>query len=143
VALRSGRVAELPTPKPGKPLPERRALMLWIEDAEGRVLMQRRPPTGIWGSLWSLPEHADHETARTWFAEHIAGDFDAAETLAPVAHGFTHYRLQIQPLRWRGARPDTAARDNAAPAPTDLRWTPRDALAALGLPAPVRKLLDT
>ena len=57
VALREGRVDELPTPKPGKPLPERRALMLWIEDADGRVLMQRRPPTGIWGSLWSLPEH--------------------------------------------------------------------------------------
>jgi A/G-specific adenine glycosylase len=143
VALRTGRVAELPTPKPGKPLPERRALMLWVEDAEGRVLMQRRPPTGIWGSLWSLPEHADHETARAWFAEHIAGDYDAAETLAPVAHGFTHYRLHIQPLRWRGTRPDAATRDNAGPASTDLRWTPRDALAALGLPAPVRKLLET
>src|SRR5688572_8905204 len=61
VALRTGRVAELPTPKPGKPLPERRAWMLWIEDAEGRVLLQRRPPTGIWGSMWSLPEHADQD----------------------------------------------------------------------------------
>ncbi|HKN79229.1 MAG TPA: A/G-specific adenine glycosylase, partial [Lysobacter sp.] len=39
VALREGRVDELPTPKPGKPLPERRALMLWIEDAAGNVLM--------------------------------------------------------------------------------------------------------
>lgn len=143
VALRTGRVAELPTPKPGKPLPERRALLLWIEDADGRVLMQRRPPTGIWGSLWSLPEHANHDAARTWFAEHIVGDYDAAEPLAPVAHGFTHYRLHIQPLRWRATQRGTAARDNAGPASTDLRWTPRDALAALGLPAPVRKLLET
>ena len=142
VALRTGRVAELPTPKPGKPLPERSALMLWIEDDAGRVLMQRRPPTGIWGSLWSLPEHADRDAARTWFSEHIGGDFDAAETLAPVAHGFTHYRLQIQPLRWRATQAPTAARDNAPPATQDLRWTPRDALGALGLPAPVRKLLD-
>ena len=143
VALRTGRVAELPTPKPGKPLPERHALMLWIEDDAGRVLLQRRPPTGIWGSLWSLPEHADHDAARVWFADHVGGDYDAAEALEAIAHGFTHYRLQIQPLRWRAAPLRSIARDNAAPAVTELRWTPRDAIAALGLPAPVRKLLET
>ena len=137
VALREGRVDELPTPKPGKPLPERRALMLWIEDADGRVLMQRCPPTGIWGSLWSLPEHADHEAARAWFTGHVRADFDAAEPLAPIAHGFTHYRLQIQPLRWRATLPLPAPRDNA-----DLRWIGRDAIASLGLPSPVRKLLE-
>jgi A/G-specific adenine glycosylase len=141
-ALRTGRVAELPTPKPGKPLPERRALMLWIEDAEGRVLLQRRPPTGIWGSLWSLPEHADHEAARTWFASQVDADFDAAESLAPIAHGFTHYRLQIQPLRWRATLAKPATRDNPDPDSTgDLRWIAREDIAALGLPSPVRKLL--
>lgn len=140
VALRDGRVAELPTPKPGKPLPERRALMLWIEDAAGQVLLQKRPPTGIWGSLWSLPEHGDADAARAWFDSQVDADFDAAEPLAPIAHGFTHYRLQIQPLRWRATTPRPAARDNAAPA--ELRWIARDALAALGLPSPVRKLLE-
>lgn len=140
VALRDGRVAELPTPKPGKPLPERRALMLWIEDEAGQVLLQKRPPTGIWGSLWSLPEHADHDAARAWFAEHVSADFDAAEPLAPIAHGFTHYRLQIQPLRWRPTTPRFGVRDNDAPA--ELRWIARDSLATLGLPSPVRKLLE-
>ncbi|MUV15407.1 A/G-specific adenine glycosylase [Noviluteimonas gilva] len=137
VALREGRTAELPTPKPGKPLPERSALMLWIEDAQGRVLLQRRPAAGIWGSLWSFPEHADRDAARAWFAEHIAAEFESAETLAPVAHGFTHYRLQIQPLRWRGTDPPRATSDNG-----DLRWIPRASLGTLGLPAPVRKLLE-
>ncbi|MGO4550393.1 A/G-specific adenine glycosylase [Lysobacter sp. 2RAF19] len=137
VALREGRTAELPTPKPGKPLPERSALMLWIEDAQGRVLLQRRPATGIWGSLWSFPEHADRDAARAWFADHIAAEFETSEALAPVAHGFTHYRLHIQPLRWRGTQPLPAASDNG-----DLRWIPRASLGTLGLPAPVRKLLE-
>jgi A/G-specific adenine glycosylase len=110
---------------------------LWIEDADGRVLMQRRPPTGIWGSLWSLPEHADHDAARAWFTGQVHADFDAAEPLTPIAHGFTHYRLQIQPLRWRATRPLPAPGDNA-----DLRWIARDAIASLGLPSPVRKLLE-
>jgi len=137
VALHEGRVAELPTPKPGKPLPERQAIMLWAEDPAGNVLLQRRPATGIWASLWSLPEAADHENARHWFDMHLAGDYDSASPLAAVAHGFTHYRLQIQPLRWRATRPLPAPRDN-----DDLRWIGRDAIASLGLPSPVRKLLE-
>ena len=138
VALRDGRVAELPTPKPGKPLPERRTLVLWAEDSTGRVLLQRRPPVGIWAALWSLPEHDDHDAARHWFDVHLAGDYDHAEPLQAIAHGFTHYRLQIQPLRWRGAEAKSAVGDNV-----DLRWVARDELVALGIPAPIRKLLES
>jgi A/G-specific adenine glycosylase len=137
VALQEGRVAELPTPKPGKPLPERQAIMLWAEDRAGNVLLQRRPPTGIWASLWSLPEAADHENARHWFDKHLAGEYDTASPLAAVAHGFTHYRLQIQPLRWRDVALRTQLADN-----DDLRWVPRDAMRTLGIPAPIRKLLQ-
>ena len=137
VALHEGRVAELPTPKPGKTLPEREAIMLWAEDRAGNVLLQRRPPTGIWGSLWSLPEAADRESARHWFDTHLAGDYDTASPLAAVAHGFTHYRLQIQPLRWRDVALRVHVADN-----DDLRWVPRDAMRTLGIPAPIRKLLQ-
>jgi A/G-specific adenine glycosylase len=137
VALQEGRGAELPTPKPGKPLPERQAIMLWAEDRAGNVLLQRRPPTGIWASLWSLPEAADHENARHWFDKHLAGEYDTASPLAAVAHGFTHYRLQIQPLRWRNVALRTQLADN-----DDLRWVPRDAMRTLGIPAPIRKLLQ-
>jgi len=137
VARRDGRVAELPTPKPGKPLPEREAIVLWLQDETGRVLLQRRPPVGIWAGLWSLPEHADHLAARRWFDAHLCGDYDLAEPLATVPHGFTHYRLAIHPLRWRNASPRDAVGDNP-----DLRWVDSAQTAALGLPAPIRKLLD-
>ncbi|MEJ7747173.1 MAG: A/G-specific adenine glycosylase [Luteimonas sp.] len=138
VALREGRVAELPTPKPGKPLPERRAMMLWVQDDQGRVLLQRRAPTGIWASLWSLPEAEDHDSARDWFARHLHGDYDHAEPLPTIAHGFSHYRLHIQPLRWRAIRARAIVRDN-----DELRWIAHDELQSLGLPAPVRTLLHT
>ena len=136
VARRQGRVLELPTPKPGKPLPERDAVVLWLEDDAGRVLLQRRPPVGIWAGLWSLPEHADHRAARLWFDTHLRGDYDHAEPQAAVPHGFTHYRLTIHPMRWRHAVARDAVRDNP-----DLRWIDPTQLAALGLPAPIRKLL--
>ena len=136
IARQHGRVPELPTPKPGKPLPERDAVVLWLEDDDGRVLLQRRPPFGIWAGLWSLPEHADHHAARLWFDMHLRGDYDHAEPQAAVPHGFTHYRLTIHPMRWRHAVSRDVVRDNP-----DLRWIDPTQLAALGLPAPIRKLL--
>jgi A/G-specific adenine glycosylase len=138
-ALRDGRVAELPTPKPGKPLPERKAVMLLIRDRDGRALLQRRPPAGIWASLWSLPEAENHDAARAWFETHLRGAaYDDGEALAPLAHGFTHYRLLMQPKAWHGLALRAAVRDNDA-----LRWVAREELTALGIPAPVRSLLET
>ncbi|WP_202843923.1 A/G-specific adenine glycosylase [Luteimonas saliphila] len=136
-ALRDGRVEELPTPKPGKPLPERHALALLLHDAQGRVLLQRRPPTGIWAALWSLPEHPDHDQARAWFGGHVGEGYDTGEALDPIAHGFTHYRLTLQPLEWREAVLAARVRDD-----DDLRWVARDELLSLGIPAPIRSLLE-
>lgn len=138
IALASGRVAELPTPKPGKPLPERKAIVLLLQDQQGRVLLQRRPPAGVWAALWSLPEAGSHEDARAWFDANIAGDYDGGQPLAAIAHGFTHYRLELQPVRWGGVAPRAAVRDN-----DDLRWVARDELPTLGIPAPIRKLLES
>ncbi|MEO6263449.1 MAG: A/G-specific adenine glycosylase [Luteimonas sp.] len=137
VALREGRVAELPTPKPGKPLPERKALVLLARDCDGRVLLQRRPSTGVWAALWSLPEADDHAGARSWFERHLEGDYEQVEALDAIDHGFTHYRLQLQPLRWRGVAPRARVADN-----DDLRWVAREQLVSLGIPAPIRKLLQ-
>ena len=141
VARHENRVAELPTPKPGKPLPQRRALVLLARDRNGRVLLQRRPPAGVWATLWSLPEAGDHDSARDWFARHLNGDFDAGEPLAAIDHGFSHYRLQLQPLRWDELALRARVADNDGGQP--LRWIARCELPMLGIPAPIRKLLES
>jgi len=135
VALREGRIAELPESKPGKPLPERRTLMLLLRDGE-RVLLVRRPPTGVWSGMWSLPEVADHDEAREFVAAHSAADFEDNVPLALIEHAFSHYRLHIAPLLWRVAAPSARIGDNPG-----QRWQALDALDEVGLPAPVRKLL--
>jgi A/G-specific adenine glycosylase len=135
VALREGRIAELPQTRPGKPLPERRTLMLVLRDPEGRVLLARRPATGVWSGMWSLPEVSDHDEAREFVARHSDADFEANMPLALIEHTFSHYRLHIAPLLWRDAAPGPRIGDNGQ------RWQPLDALDEVGLPAPVRKLL--
>jgi A/G-specific adenine glycosylase len=144
VARREDRIAELPTPKPGKPLPERRTIMLVLRDAAGRVLLERRPASGVWSGMWSLPEVADHDGARAFVATQVRADFDANTPLPLIEHGFSHYRLHIAPLLWDGVAPAARVADPAADegAAAPQRWAPAEALADIGLPAPVRKLLD-
>ena len=136
VARRDGLVEALPTPKPARPLPEREASALWLENAAGDILLQRRPGTGIWASLWTLPQADTDADLRTWFAREAEGDYDAAEALPVLVHTFSHYRLHLQPLRLRKVALRARVRDN-----DDLRWVARGELATLGLPAPIRKLL--
>jgi len=137
-ALREDLVDALPTPRPGKTLPEREAIALLLEDAEGRLLLQRRPSTGIWASLWTLPQAETEAELREWFGRELDGDFDAAEALPAIVHTFSHYRLHLQPMRLRKVAPRARVGDNEA-----QRWVARAELAGLGLPAPIRKLLDS
>ena len=138
VARREGRTAELPTPKPGKALPQRQASVLWLFNAHGEMLLQKRPPTGIWASLWTLPQADDAASSRAWFEHALQGDFAGAEALPAIDHAFSHYRLRLHPLRLR----EVALKDRVGDNP-DLRWVARGELAALGIPAPIRKLLES
>ena len=88
--------------------------------------------------MWSLPEQTDLAAARDWLERHVEGDFDAAQAGAAIAHGFSHYRLRIHPHRIANTRPRDAVGDN-----DQLRWATRADLLAIGLPAPVRRLLQS
>lgn len=134
VARREGRTAELPTPKPSRTLPEREAVALLLRDAQQRVLLQKRPDTGIWAQLWTLPQADAGSVLQDWFDAHVEGSLEDAEELPVLQHTFSHYKLHLQVLsrQVHGLRVEE---------PT-LRWVANDELPALGLPAPIRKLLD-
>jgi A/G-specific adenine glycosylase len=134
VARREGRIAELPSPRPTKALPQRAVRVLLIERA-GAILFEKRPSVGIWAGLWSLPEVAvDDDIARQCKAR-FATDVVVGEALAPIDHGFTHFRLTIHPQRI-GVRKWPAR----AEAP-GLLWLTRDDALAAALPAPIKALI--
>jgi A/G-specific adenine glycosylase len=137
IALRDGLTDALPTPKTSKPPPEREAVVLWLENADGEILLTRRPPVGIWPSLWTLPQADDDTTMREWFAQQMRGNYERAEELPTILHTFTHFRLHLQPLRLRKVALRNAVRENDA-----MRWVSWKELPMLGLPAPIRKLLE-
>ena len=130
-ALRAGRVDELPTPRPRKALPVRRTVMLLIEGEEG-VLLERRPPVGIWPGLYSLPECAPE--AETDCLERLG--IEVGESLPGLRHTFSHYHLDIEPRRARMKDPAVRVMDDGS-----LLWYNPDRPPP-GLPAPVRKLIE-
>jgi A/G-specific adenine glycosylase len=134
IALRDSRVAALPAPRPRRELP-RRAVTVLLLVRDGRILLEERPPLGIWAGLWSLPEVG----RGTDVAPHVAARFGACagdvHELPPIRHTFTHFALTMHPVRVPIVRwPATAAEPGVA-------WLSRDAALAAALPAPVRKLL--
>ncbi len=137
IANATGRQRELPVARPKKVVPTRRTWMLVLR-VGGSVLLERRPPAGIWGGLWSLPEAADESSLAE--RARALGAAGAPERLAPLTHTFTHFRLDIEP---RLAHLDTAATPTSLDARDDeSAWVPLADIGTYGVPAPVRKLLD-
>ena len=141
VALASGSVDQLPTPKPRAAVPERRIAMLVLRHGD-QVLLEKRPPSGIWGGLWSFPESACDASAAALDAAAAAfaashGPVASITHDAPFVHGFTHFRLTVLPVVVLLAN-RLAVLDDAA---SDRSWMSLADARAVGLPAPIKKYL--
>ena len=138
------RIAELPARKPKKAIPEKSTIMLVVLH-DGDILMEQRPPEGIWGGLLSLPEldrlitsSVDDDIAgQLARALSAFGEIKAVHPLAGFMHGFTHYRLSVAPLKVMLQQRYPMA------APPNYLWRPLADIGAAALPSPVRKLLAT
>jgi len=117
VARKAGRIAELPAARPRKALPLRKTTWFVYLEA-GRVLLERRPSPGIWGGLWCFPEEKMFRFP--------------GKKLTAIDHGFTHFRLRIQPLLFEGQFGEARGR----------LWIDLGEAAGAAVPAPVRKLLQ-
>jgi A/G-specific adenine glycosylase len=117
-ARKAGRIGEFPPPRERRELPQREATWLVLR-RNGAVLVEQRPSPGIWGGLWCFPE-VNGKRPR------------GAKALAPIEHGFTHFRLRIRPFLVEiGVR---------ARFPQG-RWLKLEEADGAALPAPVRTLL--
>ncbi|KND58939.1 A/G-specific adenine glycosylase [Candidatus Paraburkholderia schumanniana] len=133
VANIDGRQRELPAARPKRAVPTRTTWMLVLRNGDS-ILLEKRPPTGIWGGLWSLPEAAD-ETALAAVAHSLGGD-EKLQPLAPLSHTFTHFKLAIEPRLGEARGATREAMNN------ETVWAPLARIDSYGVPAPVRKLLD-
>ena len=140
VAMASDRIADFPAKKPKKTIPVKTIAMLLVQDNQ-QVWLEKRPDSGIWGGLLSLPElplqtdmvQMNLQIRQT--LQHL-GEVAGVLPLEKINHVFSHFKLEITPyhicLRTR----------HAAVSENTHVWYPIDQFADAALPAPVKKLLS-
>lgn len=138
LAFKQDLTAEIPGKKPRKTLPVRATRMHIIRSPDNRVLLQKRPPMGIWGSLYSLPEGPTHTSApEDKLPNSIKLDTHKSLALDPIRHTFSHYHLDIEPVLHATTRAGNSVADSDR-----WLWYPLDHSLQVGLAAPVKKLLS-
>ena len=130
--------AEYPQKKPARAKPHKRTLML-LHRCDDQILLWRRPPSGIWGGLWSLPE-VDQEIDVELWQQSFLKTCQPPRTIQEdvIRHQFTHYSLDISlAIIEMEQLPDSISDEE------NYAWVAITDLANHGLPTPVRKLLST
>jgi A/G-specific adenine glycosylase len=123
----------LPVGKRRKPLPEKTTFMLLLKNPDGRIWLEQRPPTGLWGGLWCLPQ-IDNMKQLDGLLVSLGLDAKEQQTLMRFRHTFSHFHLDITPVL-------LAVRLQTQVADRQGLWTDAARLASLGLAAPVKRLL--
>ena len=135
-ALAEAAVEQYPGRKPKKARPLKSTTMVLAVN-DGAVYLERRPPSGIWGGLWSLPE-LDHDGVAEWCRDRLDASGSDIVAWGVLRHSFSHYDLDIQPVV---VHIDAGSR-KVADGP-DATWHRLDAAPPGGIAAPVQKLIDS
>ena len=141
VAHNTSREHLLPTPKVRKASPIRACSLLVIVYKD-QILFQKRPPLGIWGGLWSLPEipfaPATSDDSHKLLQEHLQNlgmELQDAKPLTAFSHTFTHFKLNIQPWLINVKKPLLCVQEPG------YAWLDSAQQLDAGMPAPIKKIM--
>jgi len=130
-AFANDRVNELPHGKPKKAKPTKQTYMLLVKNKDDEFLLQQNPPSGIWGGLWCPPQ-----VSKLGKELNVDGvTVTALQELPVLKHTFSHYHLEITPVLCELTKTPQFVAEN-----THI-WYKQASSKALGLAAPVKKLL--
>ncbi len=129
-----------PQAKPKTARPQRHENFLLLEDSQGRLLLEKRPESGVWGGLWSFPAIALEADCSDYVLANYQRTIEQRDEWAQVQHQFTHFTLVIQPVLCKLGQP-LHAKVKELVSETRLWYKPSQTPPG-GLPAPVVTLLD-
>jgi len=130
---------ELPKSKPKKAIPLRHSRIVLIETDDKHILLEKRPPTGIWGGLYSLPELNVDQSLKD-ISQHCSTQFNCSLS-SPIEakafqHTFSHFKLELQPVEFKSPNRRIMINDSDR-----FLWIKIDQLSQLGMPTPITKYL--
>ena len=135
-ARKSNRQNDFPYSKPKKTIPTKKKIFLILRNDKNEILLEKRPPTGIWGGLWSLPECEHGEDPQEVCDQRFACKITNQQTLKIVRHTFSHFHLEITPRLMQIIDNQTKIMES-----NETLWYNNTRVKNIGLAAPVASLL--
>ncbi len=141
-ALLSNRTHEIPAAKPKRARPARHTTMIMVTDGRSRVLLKRKPPSGVWGGLWVFPEVEDVDDVAAWCTRELGLMKPRIDHWVDLRHRFTHFDLDIHPVLVAAETLKANAVSENSMAGNEWLWYNTRSPQAIGLAKPVSRLLD-
>ena len=126
-----------PTKKKNTPKPHRVTYVILLRN-EDKILMEKRPESGIWGGLYSLPELDNKDDLERWIKERADCYPSKVTFKEDIRHVFSHYSLDIKPIEVRIASSFSKVKLRAVES-----WVSKDSFDQLGLAAPIKRLIKS
>ena len=118
-------------------MPARKTVFAILENHQGKILLEQRPPAGIWGGLWAFPECLPEDEIQSWVERKFGYIIKKLEYKTPIRHTFSHFHLDIMPVyasvNVRNSKINDADR---------YCWYDPLGKQYLGMSTPVKKLLQ-
>jgi A/G-specific adenine glycosylase len=128
-----------PYPKIKKIIPIRNITMLIFHDPiYKRVFLERRPPAGVWGGLWSFPECPNEEDINSWSQQRYGIYSSKSKQLAAIKHKLTHFQMDITPIYFHIS---AKLADRVLDSDNQI-WYNLEQPSVRGFAAPVQRLLQ-
>ena len=134
-AFSQGNPLDYPGKKPKKKLPVKTTCFLLIYNQQGELLLQKNPPTGLWGGLWVLPQ-AESVEAVVEHCTDLGLEAKSQQAQPAKRHTFSHFHLDYLPVRVEAIDRNCAV----AEGDNQLWYNPQNPLS-LGMPAPIVALI--
>jgi A/G-specific adenine glycosylase len=134
-ARAEGEPTRYPHPKPHRSVPVRDLRLLIVSNPAGEILLERRPPVGVWGGLWSPPECPSGERPEDWCRRRLGTPPGRLEMLPSRRHTLSHCHLDISPVCVSLDAPAVVGDGDAEV------WYDPEAPAAIGLAAPIARII--
>lgn len=131
-------VADYPQKKPKKQRPEKDCFLLLLKNSQGQILLEKRPPSGIWGGLWCLPQLFQEAEITAKITVQYNVSETQRKTLKPFKHQFSHYQLNVTPLEIEVEKLSRTVEDDPA-----KRWVSPAEVFDYGIPKPVASVLES
>lgn len=145
-AFQQNRVAEIPAKPIKKQNPTESIALILYSTESHKILLEKRPTQGIWGSLYSLPELLLKGRDAKSQSSPIIGtqtldDFSEKMSLTSIRHQFTHYTLEATLLKVPTTDQALDTLLQSRPDPENYRIVTIEEALLLPKPKPIAELL--